>query len=578
MTMQKKFSKKSRGAAGSALVLTMVLGAIALAILASVMTWSANSARLTHRSIQYTRSVAAAEGATEKVVSQITHDFLFSGEARVVANLPTYRQNTVPNATESTYWNNWVFDDGNGNLGQTHVLRTPGLNYIVLDSTYAGLKAYVSVYTVAAHARDTANPQEVSGGVLQELQLAGIPIFQFAMYSAGDMEISCGQPFDINGRVHANQTLYVEPDSTLTFQSGVTAVLDILFDRAPQDTRGNPGGGVIYVHPEQKISPVAALTLPIGTTNTPEAIREIIETPPLGEDPASPLGRLRYYNTSDVRIVISDTAYRATAGGLNIATNDLPLFVSTDKSFFDARENKTVQPVDLNISNLNAWVTTNAVLRGALGGATMNSVYIVDNRTLPGNNLNAVRVVNGAELPPNGLTVATARPLYVLGNYNQTNVANLGTANTSGTRPASLVADAVTILSGNWSDANSTLDVSSRFAAPTTVNAALLTGVVETTPGKYSGGMENFPRFLETWGGGNAFTYNGSMVKMFPSLYATNTWGSPNVYTPPARRWAYDLNFDDPLKLPPKTPSLLKVFRNRWATVPPGTNSLAVTP
>jgi hypothetical protein len=171
--------------------------------------------------------------------------------------------------------------------------------------------------------------------------------------------------------------------------------------------------------------------------------------------------------------------------------------------------------------------------------------------------------------------VATARPLYVLGDYNQYNPTNLGTTNTSTTRPASLVADAITILSDNWSDANSGADVSARIATKTTVNAAFLTGVVETTLGQYSGGMENFPRFLETWGP-VVITYNGSMVKMFPSLYATNAWGKNNVYTPPTRNWSYDLNFDDPTKLPPKTPSVLKMIRGQWTTVPPNQN-VAVT-
>ena len=46
-----------------------------------------------------------------------------------------------------------------------------------------------------------------------------------------------------------------------------------------------------------------------------------------------------------------------------------------------------------------------------------------------------------------------------------------------------------------------------------------------------------------------------------------------NVYNPPKRNWAYDVNFDDPTKLPPKTPSLLKVIRGQWATVPPGQNA-----
>ncbi len=167
--------------------------------------------------------------------------------------------------------------------------------------------------------------------------------------------------------------------------------------------------------------------------------------------------------------------------------------------------------------------------------------------------------------------------MYDKRNYNQTNSANLGTANTSTTLPASLVGDAVTILSTNWTDANSKNPVSARLAKPTTVNAAFLAGVVETANGNYSGGMENFPRFLETWGLANPLTYNGSMVRMFPSLYATNIWGLGNVYSPPKRDWAYDLNFNDPAKLPPLTPSLLKIFRNAWTTLAPNSNTPPVS-
>jgi hypothetical protein len=209
---------------------------------------------------------------------------------------------------------------------------------------------------------------------------------------------------------------------------------------------------------------------------------------------------------------------------------------------------------------------------------SISSIYIVDRRTLAGNQLAAVRLKNGLNLPERGLTVATGQPLYVWGNYNQMNSANLGTTNTTTTRPASLVADAVTILSTNWKDANSTSSLGSRAAKPTTVNAAILTGVVETTLGKYSGGMENFPRFLESWGSANTLTYNGSMVKMFPSLYATNAWGMSGVYDPPRRNWAFDLNFYDPTKLPPLTPSLQRVFRGQWATVAPNKNTVAVYP
>lgn len=578
--MNPQFTTPRQNQTGSALMLTMIMSAIALAILAGVMTWAASSTRMTHRSIQYTRSVAAAEAATEKVVSQITHDFLFGGEQLVSDNLNSYRLKMTPSPSDSAYWSNWEFNDATGNIGRTYVQRTPGNSYIVLNSTYAGLKGYVSTYTVVSHARDTASVQNVTAGVFQELQLAGIPIFQFAMFSSGNMEISCGQPLDITGRVHSNGTLYLEPDSVLTFQSGVTAVVDILFQRDPLDTRSKPAGGYVYVHPDEVATPVAAMTLPIGTTNTPEAIREIIEPPPAGEDPNSAIGRLRYYNQSDMVLVVSDSGMKATSGSFDnfkttIPTNDLPLFVSSSSSFWDAREGKTVQPIDLNIGGLKTWSETNTSLRPALVGKKQTSIYVLDRRTLPSTSLGAVRVVNGLQLPVNGLTVATARPLYVQGNYNQTNTANLGTANTSTTRPASLVGDAITILSEAWQDKNSAAGAAPAGAASTTVNAAFLTGVVETTAGHYSGGMENFPRFLESWGKANIFTYNGSMVKMFPSRYATGVWGQKNVYDPPARNWAYDINFDDPTKLPPKTPSLLKMIRGKWATVAPGSNVAA---
>ncbi len=440
---------------GSALVITMIMMAVALAVLAGAMSWSSTNTRLTYRSVQYNRSVAAAEAATEKVVSQINRDYLNGGENLVINNLNTYRQNTVPSSADSSYWSTWQFNDGNGHIGQTYVQRTPGISTVVLDSTYAGLKGFASTYTVVSHAQDTASPQNVMAGVFQQLQLTSIPIFQFAMYSSGEMEISCGQPFDVTGRVHSNGMLYVEPDNSLTFESSVTAVQSILFpQRDPLDTRGKPSGSVVYVHLDEKVAPVPALTLPIGTTNTPQAVREIIEPPPLGEDASSPIGQLRYYNQCDMVLVVSNSGISATSGLFNnfataIPTNELATFVSITNSFSDTREGKTVMPVDINVGNLAAWSLTNTSLRNSVIGSNLilSSVYVVDRRTLPATSLGAVRVVNGTNLPPNGLTVATGRPLYVKGDYNELNLANLGTANTSATLPASLVGDAITILS-----------------------------------------------------------------------------------------------------------------------------------
>ena len=580
--MKTTFTPHHANRAVSALLLTMSLAAVALAILAGTMSWSATSTRLTHRSIQYDRSVAAAEAATEKVLSRMARDYLYGGEGLVTANLGSYRVNTVPSASDSAYWGNWEFNDATGNTNRTYLQFEGSSNNVTLNPPYAGLKGNVTTYSVVAHARETASVQDVIAGVLQQVQLASIPLFQFALYSSGDMEISCGQPFKVTGHVHANKTLYVEPDALfLTFVSGVTAVTAILDQRHPLDTRGAPSGGVVYSNLVEKVSPVDALTLPIGTTNTAEAVREIIEPPPSGGDTNLALANLRYYNKCDLLLVVTNTGVYATSGKFNsfstpVPASELNSFVSTTNSFQDDREHKTVRPIDLNVGNLTAWSQTNNSLRPALLGSGLlpdvTCVYVVDARTLPGSDLGAVRVVNGRQLPASGLTVATGRPLYVLGDYNQMNPANLGTTNTITTRPASLVADAISILSTNWTDANSTSPLGARVAGATTVNAAFLTGVVETTLGRYSGGMENFPRFLEDWGATHIFTYNGSMIKMFPSLHATNFWTVLVYYNPPARNWAYDLNFNNPALLPPKSPSVLKVIRSRWATVARGQN------
>jgi hypothetical protein len=564
-----KISIKETAEHGGALLYTMVAVSTGLIILAGAMAWSGASGKQVDRANAYMASVAAAEAATETTISRISTDFLYGGESQVLANVASYRQ-AVPTPTDSSYWSNWQFSDGAGNVNSTYVQVSSSTNYVVLDSTYAGLKGFVTTCALISNARQPGALNEVTGGVYQQLQLARIPIFQFAMYTSGDMEIGNGQPFVITGRVHSNGQLYVEPITNLTFQSDVSAVGDILYAREPLDSRSAPYGVVTYMG--RKDAHVNAMTLPIGMTNTPQAVREITQPAPVGEDANSALGRSRYYNQVDMLITAFNTNIVVTSGHFNnfattITNAETQLFVATTNSFWDAREQKTIKPIDLDVGALANWSATNSSLRTVLGNRDVESIYVWDRRSLSANQLGAVRVYDGQRLPALGLTVATACPIYVWGHYNQTNNSYLATTNTTTTVPASLVGDAITILSGNWTDANSSLGVGSRNATPTTVNAAFLAGAVDTTAAAYSGGMENFPRFLETWGAGNTFTYNGSMVKMFPSLYANSPWGSGNVYGPPARAWSYDHNFDIPTTLPPLTPSLLKVIRSSWSTI-----------
>jgi hypothetical protein len=184
-----------------------------------------------------------------------------------------------------------------------------------------------------------------------------------------------------------------------------------------------------------------------------------------------------------------------------------------------------------------------------------------------------VVLTNGATLPANGLSVVTPDPLYIVGNWNVTNNSGQGmvqTYNVSDTLPSAVFADAVTILSPAWNPSYSSSNISSRVAAPDTVNAAILTGNVPSNNTYYSGGVENFPRFQENWSGVN-FYYNGSMVEMFQSRIANFPWpGTGTVYNPPVRDWAFDTNFNNPNQLPPLTPKVIYLNRARWSSLAPG--------
>ncbi len=131
----------------------------------------------------------------------------------------------------------------------------------------------------------------------------------------------------------------------------------------------------------------------------------------------------------------------------------------------------------------------------------------------------------------------------------------------------------MTILSPAWNpnNATATLTGSSRNATTDTVNAAILTGIVPSNSSYYSGGVENFPRFLENWSGDN-FYYNGSMVEMFPSQIANAAWpGTGTIYQPPNRYWTFDNNFSNPADLPPLTPKVIYITRAQWVSLPPRT-------
>jgi hypothetical protein len=190
----------------------------------------------------------------------------------------------------------------------------------------------------------------------------------------------------------------------------------------------------------------------------------------------------------------------------------------------------------------------------------------------------AVKLVNGnaITLPlcpgavPCGLTVATENPAYVQGDYNSNSAGNgFGDPNIA----AAVVADSFTFLSNEWNDANS---FNSPFSAgngrkESQGNVYYRLGVVAGKGISFpipawdgaaidgsqdfgtDGGVHNFLRYLESWGG--QLNYSGSIVSLYYNRQGIGLYNSGgNNYSPPQRGYTFDANFLTPALLPPRTP------------------------
>lgn len=605
--MKRTFKQSKRSNRGYALLITIVFIGIALLLLGSMMDWTNSSAKQTERNNLFSMSTAAAEAATERVIAQMSRDFFNQSLQPAIYYTPYY-----PTSANQINWPvQFSFSDGAGNANLTGVSTIPIVwttNWTrinAVNSAYSNLWAAVQNCTVTSTATPINQPYSVPATVQQQFQLCSIPIFQFAIFYNMNMEICPGAAMVVNGKTHVNGQIWADPSVSLTFNDTVeTTASNIIYSRNtnndPQSVTANPK--VIYLKPDGSTnSPSLAvnpLTMPLGTNLASPA--DILDVPPSGVDPNSVVGQGYLYNLADIIVSNSAsgtiTAYyqnsnstprlaslpydvrKITTNGSTRTTNYFYSFV-TNTTFYDYRERKTVQAVQLNVGALTNWLSgTNGSTDNTLTyndtGHYIDSVYVYNNAPSDSSDLPAVRVANGSVLPSQGLTVATPQPIYVLGNYNASGSSLNNGTNVVNAAPAAFIGDALTVLSTSWKDSyTSGTGLGSRPAGNTTINAATFEGIVVSTniggTKYYSGGVENFLRLLEDWSGSGqkTLTYNGSIVVMFASRYATGYWQTPgNYYNVPIRAWGFDVNFSQGQgNLPPISPQVKTLVPTGWS-------------
>jgi hypothetical protein len=419
----------------------------------------------------------------------------------------------------------------------------------------------------------------------------------YAMFYCDDLEFHPSTALSINGPIHTNGGLYIGT-SNFTTTSNVEFSAEYVNGYAPTDTYhtaatskpnfAKSDATLTYSDmPPAQVSPYlpfgwnVALSTADATVDN-DSYHDIIEQPSASPDP---LGQIRYYNQACYRILIdsSNNITVTKSDGTSMALNngEGKIFKEAlttgsgalNQAILDQRENKYVRLATLDVSqirtaaeagSISGWNGVIYIADTTTNGATISS-QIGGTGTTVNTTERGIKLVNGYRLPAasaktnnyEGLTIVSANPVYIKGNYNtSTNAADAVPSN-SGTytdpdgagytrKLAAVIGDSINILSGAWSDLASTSSISGRTATNTTVNAALVGGIVPSAGGNYSGGGENFVRLLEDWKSNTLCIY-GSMVELYTSTQATAPWTGAgfNYKAPLTTKFYWDPRFAD---------------------------------
>lgn len=388
---------------GWALLATLTLAACALITLAGVLNWANENATSAERNNEFFATTYAAESATEKVMATLSQQYQDYGLSVVNQNLSSYETILPSRSVDGSYWANYKFSEGT-TPNQVLVFNsaqnvTNTISSSSVYSAYAGLTFIGNTYEIIANAQNTNSQYQIVSTVGQQVNLGTIPLFQFAIFYQNDMEITPGHTMTISGAVHGNGNIYLAPnDVTLTFSNNISAVGTIYTNQDPLNLESVSAGTLVFDGTES--SGVSPLNLPVGTnttgtdTNVNQNAYGILQLPTSDEGPTSATGTNLLYNKADLIVIVSNNNSIGVMAGpwitndtgtaINIPSNQWSSFISTNGAFDDQRDQLTVNPVVLNVSNLVLWSATNTLLYSNLnslrGSGNIQSIYVADER------------------------------------------------------------------------------------------------------------------------------------------------------------------------------------------------------
>ncbi|BDG19390.1 hypothetical protein TthSNM11_15930 [Thermus thermophilus] len=593
---------------GFALVSTLIMLVVLMALLTAYFVLTRVELGTTQASVRQTTGFYAAEAGLNLRAEEIRAKFLGY-------NRP---QGTSPSLTNPCQGSNQGSGDFacktytfSGRTVRTYVVEDPNNPRNVTippGELYENLDAQEYRYSLFSEAIGPDGRTEAVLELVFKSRL--VPMFQFATFYNKDLEILPGPPMNLNGRVHTNGDLYLNAGNTLTIQGQVSTAGTLY--RGRKDASSCGGTVNIYKENNQPAS------LPCGPGNSRRSfsqgdvgawgsriqigVNPVTVPPPEDLDP---LPGKTYWEKADLRLGLdlyttppTVKVYRVQGGAntpdlaATAALNACVGAVGTSDTFYNWREGKRIRMLDVDLRKLLDCVHVNRLVFGfplddaTEGGLVFHfTVFGPDSGRV---NNYGVRIKNGAEIAstlpgaprPRGLTIITDQAVYIQGDFNKTNWI-----------PAAFLADSLNILSNAWTDdTRSYRTLSQRAASDTEVNAAFLAGTDVTggaegpsgqDQGNYNGGLENYPRFHETWSG-KTLTYRGSFVSLGTPRHVNGPWCGTggggtydpltgrisgrtgcNIYNPPTRNWSYEVRFSQG-QLPPLSPRFVYLRQERF--------------
>jgi hypothetical protein len=466
---------------GATLLLVMILSTVICVGLGSLASYVAFSSKVESVSECRLKATYAAEYTIEKGIAELAKKLkaerpavIGLGTATETFNLSHSPSDVFPTSAGYTFDTSLALPVESGKVVEAHgdvSLSTNRYRYLLS----AGVKYKPSINSPGAQAY-----------LQQEIIYLMRPIFQYAIFYDGILELFPNADLNVEGRVHTNSDFYhgtEKGDKILKFESYVTSVgksyrgtayskksvsektVEYAFDPRVTEREAPPGSD--------------ANTKDLNENN--DGLRELIEipVPVVKEVSDDPIADERMYNRAGLKILINSSSSSIKApDGNTVASGKFLLLTKQGKSIpetdalhdylkkkikilpviggklYDYRQKDILYCTDLDVEalqkalsgatgffpksipNEDKWPATwdkmtvpadlkDKPIDSAIKGQILwNSELYITDVSYTATRLVGIRLINGKNLPDEGLTVSSENPVYIKGDFNTGNKPN----------------------------------------------------------------------------------------------------------------------------------------------------------